>query len=211
MFVCGGVLRDFGSRWDRALCEHAADRGWLALRVTYWSDFTGVWFEWGKVAPGRLIAQTADEIASMHAASGCPRPLAIDAVAFSNGCEAVLAAAEATEVATFRRVAFLHSSGSAFSPDAARAVANGCIARLRNWWSPVDVVTALAPLGSGTLPFVTCEGAIENEVDAMPHVPHLIPWVLEERVLAWLDDEAPPALPCDPGYRDAVSRWLTPR
>ncbi len=207
VFICHGMLKDLGSPWSRRLRTELLEDGVIGLPVTYWSDPTGVWFNWGSVAPGRLIAETADAIVRAHAESGSERELILDAVGFSNGAEVVLRAATMFEEASFRRVILLGSSSFAFSPQPARLVREGKIGELLNCWSPIDFTTILAPIGAGQFGLHSGCSPIENEMVLMPHLPILIGKGRRSQMRAHLLEDTPP-LPEDSEFSRALAEIL---
>lgn len=169
VFVVEGMLKDLGSDWEEELARGLTADGRLPITVRYWTDPTGVWFNWGCRAPGRLLAEAADALVDLHTASGSPRPLILDAVGFSAGCEALLFAFEHVGRARFRRVVFVNSSSLFLSTEAARRIDEGRVGDLVNYWSPVDGTTILAPLGAGQFGLRTGSERVTNERTFIPH------------------------------------------
>lgn len=165
-FIVHGMFKDTGIPWDTSLRDELSDQGQLGLVVTYWSDPIGVWFNSGSEAPAELIAGVADDISLLHAASGCPVPLSIRAIGFSNGGEVLLDAAQSLRFGPFEKVVFAQSSSFAFSSIPDRLISDGKINELEVHWSPLDVVTLLAPLGAGQF-------GLSSE---SPHVSHHRHW-----------------------------------
>lgn len=169
VFVVEGMMKDLGSDWEERLGRGLAEDGRLPITTRYWSDPTGVWFNWGCRAPGHRIGDAADAITDLHAASGSARPLILDVVAFSAGCEAVLFAIEHVERARFRRVVFVNSSSLFLSREAPDRIEEGRIGDLVNYWSPVDITTIFAPLGAGQFGLRARSDGITNERTFLPH------------------------------------------
>ena len=186
VFICHGMMKDLGSQWDRKLQREIHQERALGIAITYWSEPTGVIFNWGCAAPGDLIAQVADEIERLHRTAGSGRELTIDAIGFSHGCEAILHAASRMKNARFRRVAFISSSSFAFSQHAAHLIQDGKIQTLRNYWSPIDITTFFAPIGAGQFGLHARDPAVSNEMILMPHVPYLIGSSLRKKVRAFI-------------------------
>src|SRR5688572_23664323 len=84
VFICHGMLFDLGFPWDFRLRNRLAEGGEARLTVvtTYYSDPTGVWFNWGRRPPGRIVAELAETMEDLHRSSGCPAPLSLRAVGF---------------------------------------------------------------------------------------------------------------------------------
>ena len=183
------MLKDMGSRWDRRLqSELEKDRA-LGLILTYWTDPLGVVFNWGSLAPGKLMAEVADEITRIHRESKSDRELIIDGVGFSSGCEALLRAARETREAKFRRMVFLNSSSFAFSGLPSSLVAEGRIQEIRNLWSPFDIVTLFAPLGAGQFGLQSKGENIHNQRILKLHSPFLINTALRNSIRSYVADE----------------------
>lgn len=180
VFVCHGMLMDLGIPWDLDARDRMADRGRVGLVVTYWSDPTGVILNWGCVAPGDLIAAVADALCEAHDACACEEPLRFSAVAFSNGCEALIRSAERAQRARFDRWVFVQSSSISFSEEVSELIAEGRVREVRNYWSPVDLITLAAPLGAGNLGL---RGpGVENIAVARLHLPFFSDGFIEEMV-----------------------------
>jgi len=175
VFTCHGIFRDLGFPWDYKLRDEviAGPGGRLTVVVTYWSDFLGLWFGFGKKAPGKVMADLADEMETLHRSTGCPAPLSIRAIGYSAGCNAILEAARLARAARFDRVLFLNSASFAFSREPHRLIEAGKIGRLASFWSPFDLVTLLAPLGAGQLGNHPEGGGIENRCIYNLHLPPL--------------------------------------
>jgi len=173
-FVVHGMLKDTGIPWDTNLRDDLSDHGQLGLVTTYWSDPIGVWFNSGSEAPAALIAGIADDIALLHHASGCPVPLSIRAVGFSNGAEVLLDAADALRFVSFETVVFAQSSSFAFSSIPDRLISDGKIGRLEVHWSPFDVVTLLAPLGAGQFGLWSDSPQVSHHRHWRWHIPPLL-------------------------------------
>lgn len=169
VFVCHGMLMDLGIPWDLDVRDMMAESGRAGLVVTYWSDPTGVLLNWGCVAPGNLIAAVADALCRAHDACACDEPLRFSAVAFSNGCEALIRAAGRAERARFDRWIFVQSSSISFSGEVPDLIARERVRQVRNYWSPVDLISFVAPLGAGSLGL--CGSGIENVAVARLHFP----------------------------------------
>ena len=190
VFLCEGMLKDLGSTWDRKLQAELLADGAVAVTVNYFTGPLGVWFNYGSLDPGDLLARTADELTRRHEASGSKRELIIDAVGFSIGCEVILRAASCAKRARFRRVVFLGSSSFCLSPQPMRLMREGKIGELRNYWSPLDVATILAPLGAGE--FGLRLGNVENKITAMPHIAFLIGSGVREELRSYLLEDSKP-------------------
>ncbi|MEM7233612.1 MAG: hypothetical protein AAF517_15660, partial [Planctomycetota bacterium] len=150
VFLCEGMMKDLGSSWDKRLQKDLHERNVVALRVGYFGDPLGVVFNWSSVAPGKRLAQLADDITEAHERSGDPRPLHLDAVSFSHGGEVLLSAASRVKKARFRKWVTINSSSFAFSGESGRWIEEGRVETIRNYWSPIDIMTLLAPLGCGS-------------------------------------------------------------
>lgn len=203
LFVCHGMLYDLGAPWDTRLQTELCERGQLGLVASYWSDPLGVWFNWGCVPPGRLIAEAADRIALLHAESGCQRELRLYAVGFSNGCEAILEAGKRVGRGRFERVVFINSSSLAVSAEAGALVSAGVIGSLINYWSLLDVVTILAPFGAGQFALHFGGDGVQNRLTWMFHLGYLIDMGYRERIMDDLLGPCPaPAVgPSEFGHR----------
>lgn len=207
VFICHGMLKDLGSPWSRRLRTELVEDGVVGLPVTYWSDPTGVWFNWGSVAPGRLVAETADALVRAHAESGSRRELIIDAVGFSNGGEVVLRAASYLEEARFRRVILFGSSSFAFSRQPGQLIDDGKIVELCNYWSPIDLTTILAPFGAGQFGLRAGDDRVTNEMKFMPHLPLFINARRRAAIRAHLLDDTE-RFPEASAFSRAVARLL---
>jgi hypothetical protein len=218
VFTCHGMLFDLGFPWDYRLRDDlaAGPEGRLALVITYPTEPTGVWFNWGSRAPGKLLAELAEELEELHRASGCRGELRLAAVGFSAGCEAILDAAARLKKARLQRVLFLNSSSFAFSTEPARLVAEGRIGRLFSTWSPLDLVTFFAPLGAGGLGLHPEIPGLENLMLLNTHLPPLFEAGrrrAEEILLGAGSGEASPPHTClnDAGYRRRLAELLRQR
>lgn len=173
-FVVHGMFKDTGIPWDINLRDDLSDHGRLGLVITYWSDPIGVWFNSGSDAPAALIAELADDISLLHAASGCPVPLSIVGLGFSNGGEVLLDAAADLRWTAFDRVLFAQSSSFAWSSIPARLIEAGKIGALEVHWSPIDLVTILAPLGAGQFGLWSESPQITHHRHWRLHIPPLM-------------------------------------
>ena len=169
VFVCHGMLMDLGIPWDLDVRDMMAESGCAGLVVTYWSDPTGTVLNWGCIAPGDLIAEVADALCLAHQACACNEPLRFSAIAFSNGCEALIRAADRAERARFDRWIFVQSSSISFSGEVPDLIARERVRQVRNYWSPIDLITLAGPLGAGNLG-LSGDG-IENVGVARLHLP----------------------------------------
>lgn len=174
VFIVHGMLKDTGFTWDEDLRDELCDDGRLGVPVTYWSDPTGVWLGWGPRAPARLLAAVADDVARLHEAAGCPVPLRVRALGFSQGGEVVLAAAAELEVATFDRVVLSQPSSFAFSRRPSELQQAGRIGSLEIHVSPVDLVNLLAPLGAGEFGLHAANVDVNHHIHWRWHLPPIL-------------------------------------
>jgi hypothetical protein len=208
------MLYDLSFPWDFRLRDRLSEGGGgrLAVVISYPADPTAVWFNWGSRAPGRILAELADELENLHRANGCPAPLSLRAVGFSAGCEAILDAASRMRAARLERAVYFNSSSFAFSDEPRRLIQAGRIGRIENYWSPLDVITIFAPLGAGQFGFQPSGEGIENHRIWNTHVPPLFSSGLErmKRALVESTPVADPPHTCagDEGYRRALSALL---
>ncbi len=196
VFTCHGMLYDLSFPWDFRLRDRLSESGGgrLAVVISYPSDPTGVWFNWGSRAPGRVLAELADEIENLHRANGCSAPLSLRAVGFSAGCEAILDAARRMRAARLERAVFFNSSSFAFSSEPRRLIGEGRIRRIENYWSPLDAVTIFAPLGAGQFGLHPAGEGIENHRIWNTHLPPIFSSGLE-RMKGTLVEATPAAEP----------------
>jgi len=214
VFTCHGMLYDLGFPWDFRLRDRLSDGtgGRLAVVISYGSDATGVWFNWGSRAPGLVLAALADEIEDLHRSSGCPASLSLRAVGFSAGCEAILEAAGRMRAARLERAVLFNSSSFAFSSEPRRLIEEGRIGRIENYWSPFDLVTLLAPLGAGQFGLRPTGEGIENRCLWNTHLPPLFSSGLERMKQALVAGPAAPGpshtCGADERYRRALAELL---
>ena len=192
IFICEGMFKDLGAPWDKNLQEDLQKSGATGLYLSYFTGISGVWFNYGSIGPGNLVADTADRITQRHKESGSPRDPIIDAVGFSHGCEVILRAACLIEKAKFRRVVFINSSSLSTSSDPDRLVHEGKIQKLRNYWSPMDVVTLFAPLGAGQFGLCKSGEKITNERTCITHLAFLIGAKFRSEIISYLREDSQP-------------------
>jgi hypothetical protein len=151
IFIVPGILNDLGSPWCEDLQVLLTREGiGTAIVLRYWTTPIGMWTNSGSVEPGRLIAVLADEITRLHVEAGCPEELSFCAVGFSHGCEVLIEAGQRASRAGFDRFLLLASSGFAGSGEGAELLRSGRVEDIVCVYSPLDLVTLLAPLGQGT-------------------------------------------------------------
>jgi len=63
---------------------------------------------------------------------------------------------------------------------------------VRNYWSPIDLVTLFAPLGAGMFSLWSDSDHVTNVPDRKPHLPHLIGTKARARILDDLRSGRPP-------------------
>ena len=83
----------------------------------------------------------------------------------------------------------------------------GKIGELRNYWSPLDVATILAPLGAGE--FGLRIGNVENRITAMPHIAFLIGSGFRKGLRSYLLEDSRPhpgASPFDQGLAEVLQQ-----
>ena len=71
VLIVEGMLHDLGAPWDERLQAECHEAGVLGIRLRYFASPFGVWFNWGSILPARALAELADSIHDLHAASGC--------------------------------------------------------------------------------------------------------------------------------------------
>ena len=207
VFLCQGMLKDFGIPWDHRLAEELAQEGNVGLVIKYFTGPTGVIFDYGSVAPGKLVAELADQITRLHDESECSVPLTLRAVGFSHGSEVLARAADYAQVARFDRMVFVNASLFSWSPTIAAEVRDGTIGAIRNYWSPFDFVTLLAPLGAGALGLHTGGDATDNRITFQPHLP-LFMSGLREEVVDYVARERETASRSDEEFARALAQLL---
>ncbi len=175
VLLCHGMLKDLGIPWDYRVRDEiaAAAPARLAIVITYFSGPLGVWFNFGRRPPGRLMASLADAMEELHRSTGCSAPLRLRALGFSQGCEAILEAAFRMEKARIERAVLLNSASFGFSREPRTLLERGKIGRMLFGWSPFDGITILAPLGAGTMGIRPAGQGLENLCLWNTHFPPL--------------------------------------
>lgn len=215
VFIVEGMLHDLGAPWDERFQEECSEAGVLAIRLRYFASPLGVWFNWGSILPARALADLADSITDLHAASGCERPLELYGVGFSHGCEVFLRAVPDMRTARLQRLALLHSSSFAWSYAADPLVRDGRVAEpIQHWFSAIDGTTLLAPLGAGSFGMRTRNESVINHHDLRPHLARFLTASVRGDVRQFLLGAAPrqplgePLAPRTQKYRDELRQLL---
>ncbi|MFG0317300.1 MAG: hypothetical protein ACF8XB_08510, partial [Planctomycetota bacterium JB042] len=148
----------------------------------------------------------ADALVELHARSGSTRPLDLDVVGFSAGCEALLAAFDRAERARFDRAVLVSSSSFFLSTEIVRRLDEGRVADVVAFWSPVDLTTIFAPLGAGQFGMRARSPNVRNE---RLFVPHSARFLGEEEIGRFRDalGRVPPPPPPD-RFDAALARLL---
>jgi hypothetical protein len=176
VFIVHGIWPD--GWWVEDLARALRARGLEPLPVEHTTFAWGVVLGYGTDGPAERIASFARKLEVRHRATGCTVPLRYEGVGYSGGTVVLLKAAE--RGVPLARAWFGGSPIACYSGDLERALADGRIGRLVNYWSIADGV--VNPLfGAGALGFRGGPAErIENRAHARPHV---VP-VFEDREVA---------------------------